>query len=170
MQELTESSSPYAESLAEHADYWSGLGTLTPAQRRWSAFELELREELAAKGEKPAEWLIAEIRTGQWERCQRRSMRNMLRSQAKLAMWRREGYTFDAEHRLLAPVASSFTERRGTSREQRPQSRPARRSGAASSRGDPSRDDPDRPLAHWRPEQGPTAVAQAFTRALAGAQ
>jgi hypothetical protein len=120
------------ESLAEHAAYWSSLGELTPAQKRWSASELEWRKNMAAKGDKPVEWLIGEIRSGRRERQQQRNMRNLLRDRARLAMWKREGYTFDAEHRLVSPVARSFTGRRGVSREQRPQTHRDGRSGGTS--------------------------------------
>jgi DNA-directed RNA polymerase subunit RPC12/RpoP len=131
MQPLEDVAEPAtAECVAEHADYWSALGTLTRAQKRWSAFELELRKNMAAKGEKPVEGLVGEIRSGRWEQRQQRNMRNLLRDRARLAMWKREGYTFDAEHRLVAPVA--FTGRRGVSREQRPQTHRGGRTGNAS--------------------------------------
>jgi len=136
-----------AESLAEHANYWNQRGGLTAAQKRWSAFELELRTNL--KGEKPAEWLLGEIRSGRWEKQQHQNMLNAVRNRVKLVQWKREGYTFDAEHRLVAPArASLVTQQRGVSREQRPQGRRGTSTASrATSPGRESDDDPEPPPA-----------------------
>jgi hypothetical protein len=98
------------ESLAEHATYWNAVkaaqgGRLTAAQERWKQHELEWRVNLARKEQKPADWLVADIRCGNKERRDRANMEELQRSRARLAMWRREGYSFDAEHRLVAPQA-----------------------------------------------------------------
>jgi hypothetical protein len=83
-----------ARSLAEHEAYWNALGTLSRAQLRWRDFERKLRINLAARGLPPPESgdpIIEEIRSGQWERRQRRNMEALLRDRAKLAKGRREG-------------------------------------------------------------------------------
>jgi hypothetical protein len=113
-----------ADTLAEHEAFWSVRGPLTEAQERWCAFELELRRNMAANGETPAEWLIAEIRSGRWEARQRQNRENMIHHLARLARLRREGYSFDAEHRLVAP--SRPRNWRDGSRERRPAGRRAR--------------------------------------------
>jgi hypothetical protein len=97
-----------AESLAEFAVYWDSLGELTPAREGWKAFELELRKNLVGQAQTreaamPATWLVKEIRCGRWEKRQQRNLRNLWRNQARLMQWRRKGYTFDSEHRLVAP-------------------------------------------------------------------
>jgi hypothetical protein len=116
---------------------------LTAGERR-SRFEAELRAALAARGEQPAEWLITEIRSGVWERRQRRNMRNLLLNRAKLAQWKRDGYSFDEKHRLVAPHVSDVKKRRERPRESRP--RPSRRSRSSGSSGaDPP--EPEPPLA-----------------------
>jgi hypothetical protein len=99
-----------AQSLTEHVADWDALqadqdGELSTAQKRWKEHELEWRMNLAKQGQMPAVWLIADIRSGKKEQRDRANMENFLRNQAKLAKWRREGYSFDAEHRLVAPQA-----------------------------------------------------------------
>jgi hypothetical protein len=120
---------------------------LTPAE-----FEAELRANLAAQGEEPADWLIAEIRSGRWKQRQRQNMRNLQHVQARLTRLKREGYTFDAEHRLVAPALTRIQAPlcRGPSRERRPQTRRVRRTVAASRDG-PHLPDDEPPLASsWR--------------------
>jgi hypothetical protein len=137
-----------AESLAEHSAYWGSHGKLRPEQERWKAFELEMRENYAAKGEKPTDRIISEIRSGRWEKQQQRSMAELKRQRARLAWLRHEGYTFDADHRLVAPqvaTALDTSQCRGSSRERRPQVRRVARSSA--SRGSSARDDDPEPLA-----------------------
>jgi hypothetical protein len=105
---------------------------LTPAE-----FEAELRANLAAKGEEPADWLIAEIRSGRWKQRQRQNMRNLQRNQVRLVRLKREGYTFDAEHRLVAPALTRIHAplRRAVAR---PRERRARRTARTTgARGDP---------------------------------
>jgi hypothetical protein len=133
-----------AESLAEHAAYWNSLGALTPAQKRWKAHELAWRKNLAAAAQTraeamPATWLIASIRSGEKERRDQRSMQNLLRDRARLAQWRREGYSFDSEHRLVAPQRPTGGRPRHEGRESRPS---RRRSGT---RASPSGDEGEPP-------------------------
>jgi hypothetical protein len=75
------------------------------AERRASKSRRELEQrldaELADEGGL-ADWLRAEIRSGEWERRQRRNYQNILRARARLAQLKREGYTFDSERRLVA--------------------------------------------------------------------
>jgi hypothetical protein len=119
---------------AELEDYWGPPEPLSASQTRWRDMERELRLSLAASGEEPAEWLIAEMRSGAWERRQRRNMRNFRLSVARWNTWRRE-------QRRAAPTTTMPQTR---ARESRP--RPARRStSTASSRDDPP-GEPDPPL------------------------
>jgi hypothetical protein len=154
-----------ARSLAEHEAYWNALGTLTPAQRRWSKFERKLRIDLAAKGEKPPEWLIAEIRCGRWEQRQQESMRNLLHGKARLARLKHEGYSFDAEHRLVAPALSRICAPERRENEARPRGRRAQRSGTSSRDGPGLGEDSDEPppdLSRLRPLP---AFARAYLKA-----
>jgi hypothetical protein len=121
-------------------------------QKRWRKFERELRTNCASQGcGVPAadDPIIAEIRSGAWEKRQQRNMQNMLRDRAKLAQWKREGYSFDVEHRLVAPPLTRVPERREPVASPGEQGRRARRSSAPS-RG--SSDDPDLepPPETWR--------------------
>jgi hypothetical protein len=137
-----------AQSLADHAAYWDVLGPLTPAQRRWRDFERELRTNMAAQGRQvPAanDPIIAEIRSGAWESRQRRNMQNLLRNRARLAQWKREGYSFDAEHRLVAPALTRI--RKPVVRApERPREQKARTRSTSSSRDGPSEPSDEPPL------------------------
>jgi hypothetical protein len=138
------------DSLADHAAYWSSLGELTPAQKRWQAVEEKLRKNLAAQATMrtdamPAAWQLKEIRSGRWEQRQRQNMQNLLRNRARLWRLRRDGYSFDAEHRLVAPRALPRPSVRP--RERRPQSRVARRAVAHSPPRRDDDEDPEPPVA-----------------------
>jgi hypothetical protein len=140
-------------SLADCEEYWNAQGTLTAAQKRRREFERELRTNCAAQGcGVPAanDPIIAQIRSGEWERRQKRIGRQMRRDQAKLAQWKREGYSFDAEHRLVAPPRTELPEGREPIASPGEQGRRARRAPRWS-RG--SSDDPDLPpppVKTWR--------------------
>lgn len=145
-----------ARSLTAWAAYWNAQGTLTRAQKRWREHERKWRTNLAAQGLLPADWLVADIRCGAKERRDKRSMQSLLRDRAKLAKWKREGYSLDAEHRLVAPLRVRAPERRETAgrpRERRPASR----------RAAPSRD-PDEP--HQLDVIPPSAFRAELQRAL----
>jgi len=86
-------------------------------------------------GAEPQEWLKEAIRSGEWDRRQAENLRNMRRSVQRLAQLKREGYSFDAEHRLVAPP-NPIIPRCAASRSERPRERRARRSSSGS-RGDP---------------------------------
>jgi hypothetical protein len=146
-----------ARSLADWRMYWDWLGAPSAAQRRWRDFERDLRISLAKEGQLPAQWLIAEIRCGKWEKRQRLIKRNMLRHQAKLATWKREGYTFDAEHRLVAPEPRESGSR---PRERRTR----RRGGAVRTRPGASRDGPGLSESDDEP---PPVARRAATRRIA---
>src|SRR6478672_12033027 len=90
------------ESLVEWTAYWDARGPLTAALERRKAWEYKVRCEFAARGLKPLPWVADEIRSGKAERIRNRSLRNLVRNRAILARLRRQGYTFDAEHRLVA--------------------------------------------------------------------
>jgi hypothetical protein len=143
MADAVEPGEVLVRSLAEHAAYWDAQGTLTKAQRRWSTFERELRTNLAAKGRLPNPKIIAMVRSGEWERRQRQNMRNLLHNQARLARLKREGYSFDAEHRLVAPAVTRIhAPARRVNRERRP----AGRSRARAPSGDDPSPESDPPL------------------------
>lgn len=127
-----------ARSLVDCEAYWNALGTLTKAEERRREHECEVRTICAAQGcdvPAPDDPMIADIRSGKKERRDKRSMQALLRDQAKLAKWKREGYSFDAEHRLVTPPRIHAPERRETG-EKRPATR--RRTGARASPEEPS--------------------------------
>ena len=132
------------DSLAELSAYWDAQGHLTAEQKRRQLEEEKWRRQLAAKAESaaeamPAGRLIEQVRSGESERLRAEGRRNYLMNRAKLARWRREGYTFDAQHRLVAPRTPAASHR--GEREQRPSA--TRRSSTRSrsgSRGDPPQD------------------------------
>lgn len=130
-----------AESRKECAAYWDQLGPLTAAQKRRKAHELAWRKNLAAAGAMPTPELIADIRSGEKDRRDHQSMQNLLRSRARLAQWRRDGYSFDAEHRLVAPQRPNSNGPRPT----RPRESRSRRSETRSPAGSSSARGPDRP-------------------------
>jgi hypothetical protein len=146
-----------AASLAECDACWNALGTLTKAQRRWRERERELRINVAAQGGQVPEAgdpIIEEIRSGRWEKRQRKNMRNLRRDRAKLAMWKREGYSFDAEHRLVAsPEIHAPARRESATRPREHRSRSRTRPARGSS------DDPD------LEEPPPAAFVRGFTAA-----
>jgi hypothetical protein len=114
---------------------------LTPAE-----FEAELRSNLAAQGEEPADWLIAEIRSGRWKQRQRQNMQNLLRNQVRLVRLKREGYTFDSKHRLVAPALTRIHAPLRRESGGRPRGRRVRRSARTGARGDPHLPDGDEDL------------------------
>jgi hypothetical protein len=127
---------PLAKSVAACDAYWKPLEPLTQKQERRKAIELQCRKGFVKIGETPTARVVEEIRSGEYERQVAESRKNLLKNRAKLLRWRREGYTFDAQHRLVAPpqppaVTSSATPR---PREHRP---------AGSSQRARAPDDPD---------------------------
>lgn len=130
-----------ARSLADCEAYWNAQGTLTAAQKRWHEHEREWRTNLAAQGLLPAEWLVADIRSGAKERRDRQSMQNLLRDRARLASLKQAGYSFDEDHRLVAPALTRIhaPARRENVNAARPrEGRPATRQRART----PTSDDP----------------------------
>jgi hypothetical protein len=108
---------------------------------------------LAAQGLLPADWLVADIRSGAKESRDRQSRRNMLRNLAKLAHWKREGYSFDAERRLVAPAPARIhvAPQRDYPGNRPRERRPATRRRARAPTGDdpsPESDPPLRVISH----------------------
>lgn len=129
-----------ARSLADCEAYWDAQGALSVEQERWREDERELRTNLAGKGLLPNPSVIAKIRSGEAERSSIEARRNMLRNQARLASLKQAGYSFDAEHRLVAPALTRIhTPARRVSCERRP----AGRSRARAPSGDDPSPSPD---------------------------
>jgi hypothetical protein len=128
-------------SLAAFSAYWAAQGPQTAEGKRRKLEEEKLRRQLVASAKiatdaMPAGWLIEQIRSGESERLRAEGRRNYLMNRAKLARLRREGYAFDAQHRLVAPRTPAVSHR--GEREQRPSA--TRRSSTrarSGSRGDP---------------------------------
>jgi hypothetical protein len=112
-----------ARSLADCEAYWNAQGRLSAAQERWREHERQWRTNLGTWGLLPAERLVADIRSGEKERRDQQNMRNLQRSKARLAQWKREGYTFDEEHRLVAPALARIDGAEPREPETRPQER-----------------------------------------------
>jgi hypothetical protein len=93
------------ELLGEHNAYWDACGELTADQERWKAVEHEYLRGFIALGQKPTDQCLKDFRNGKHERDAAVSRKNFLMNRAKLARWRREGFTFDSERRLVAPPA-----------------------------------------------------------------
>ena len=87
--------------------YWGDPAKLSRVMRRRYELERKYRLECAERGYEPTpdDWVVAEMRSGEWERRTSRNMQNLLRDRAKLAKWKREGYWFDEERRLQPPPA-----------------------------------------------------------------
>src|SRR5215203_5743289 len=88
--------------------YGGDPAKLSRTLRRRYELERKVLLERAARGEKlnpEGDWVIAEIRSGEWERRTSQNMRALLRDRAKLAQWKRDGYWFDEERRLQPPPA-----------------------------------------------------------------
>jgi hypothetical protein len=100
-------------------------------------------QEGELKGQPRADWLLAKgpkRHAADMERMRR----TMLSNRARLAQLRRDGYWFDEEYRLQAPIASAPTGRILVA-SRAPRSRSARRT--SSTRGDPDpSDEPEPPL------------------------
>ena len=130
-----------ARSLADWSAYWDGWAHYMTAQVRWREAEREFRAERAAVGFLPDadNPHVAKFRSGEAERLVREGRRNMRRNQVKLARWKHEGYWFDSERRLQAPLKIHAPERRENVA--RPRERRARRV-ATSSRGSPDGSEP----------------------------
>jgi hypothetical protein len=131
-------------SLAACEAYWHAQGLLTAAQRRRRKLERNYRRGCAARSYLPddSDWVIQEMRSGEWERRTRRNMRGLLRDRAKLTLWKR-----DEEHRLVAPALARI---HVAPRRANPERRPAaRRSARAPTSDDPS-PEPDPPVEVWR--------------------
>jgi hypothetical protein len=98
------------------------LESVGPAER-------ELRAWCEARGEEPNPAIISEMRSGEWERRQKRNMREFRRSVARWNTWRRE--------QRREPVTQV------TSHAPKPRERRSRsRSSSRTSRGDPDSDLP----------------------------
>ena len=116
---------------------------LTLGQRLWCIREYgswAYWQEGELEGQLKVDWILA-IGPEREKASARRSRRNILKNSARLAQLRRDGYWFDAEHRLQAPIASAPTGRVLVA-SRAPRSRSARRT--SSSRGDPD-PEPDLP-------------------------
>jgi hypothetical protein len=125
--------------------FWGEPDELPPDRRRWYEQEHRLRISLAEKGEEPATWIILMIRTGAWEARQRQNRLNMRVNRGRLARLRREGYTFDAEHRLVAPCLAGVQPSGSRTVDQaRPREHRAKRATVAARDG-PSRSEDDDP-------------------------
>jgi hypothetical protein len=157
-------------SLEEWSAYWDEQGPLTAEGERRKRLEEEWRRNLVAAGSTPAEmmpasWLIRDIRSGKYERDYNRWERNLWRNQVRRAMWRRQGYTFDAEHRLVAPPGRQpRVPTRPVTVAARPRERARGRSRVT--RAGPS-DDSEPPPAAAGPSH-PVAVATALHRDILG--
>ena len=145
------------DSLAAVSAYWDAR-PLTAEGKRRKLEEEKVRRHLVANANiaadgMPAGWLIEQIRSGESERLRAEGRRNYLMNRAKMARLRREGYTFDTEHRLVAPRTPTVSHR--GERERRPAAG-ARRSSTrthSGSRGDPPQDS-DPPSGLSRPPAG----------------
>jgi hypothetical protein len=127
------------QSLAECETYWNAQGALSAAQKRSREKEREFRTACAAQGIPPNPSIIAKIRSGEFERQAKQAKQRNQEHLDYLARLRREGYSFDAEHRLVAPALTRIhaPERRenvARPRERRPTARQRARA--------PSGDDP----------------------------
>jgi len=150
-----------ALSLAEWHAHWDVLGPLTRQLERRKALEYEVRCNFAAKGQVPRSWVADEIRSGEFERRRARSLRNLAHRAALRDMWRRQGYTFDSEHRLIAPRNPPIVRRRpGVAIAARPREQGRGRSRVT--RAGP-KDDPDPPSAAAGLSH-PAAVAASLRR------
>lgn len=136
-----ESAVSRAVAVALHA-YWGEPAELPRDLRRRYEVERKYRLGCLNRGCVPddGDWEIREIRSGQWERRTKRNDRNIRRDQAKLAQWKRDGYSFDAEHRLVAPPSPSS---RATARPREHRAR--RRTTTRATRAGASRDGPGEP-------------------------
>jgi len=148
----------FADSLAAVSAYWDAQGPLTAEGKRRKLEEEKVRRHLVANAKiaadgMPAGWLIEQIRSGESERLRAEGRRNYLMNRAKMARLRREGYTFDVEHRLIAPRTPTVSHH--GERERRP-AVSGRRSSTrthSGSRGDPPQDS-DPPGGPSRPPAG----------------
>lgn len=127
--------------------YGGDPAKLSRTLRRRYELERKVLLERAARGEKlnpEGDWVIAEIRSGEWERRTSQNMRALLRDRAKLAQWKRDGYWFDEERRLQPPpaIVPVAAHRESLSRPRERRSAGRRRTA---SRAGPSSSDPDEP-------------------------
>jgi hypothetical protein len=106
--------------------------------------EARIDEFRRSLGEEPAEWLKEDIRSGERDRRVAQNLANLRHSVQRLEQLKREGYSFDAEHRLVAPP-KPIIPRCAESRSGRPRERRARRSASSGSRDDPD-PEPEPPL------------------------
>jgi hypothetical protein len=134
-------------------------------RRRYEA-ERELRLSLNAKGELPATWIVEAIRSGEWERRQKRNMQALLHDRAKLSRWKRAGYTFDEQHRLVAPALTRIHVPERRESVSRPRERRAGRAGRAGA-SRPSSGSSEPPLA---PRRRLTAVERRVLKLLIDAR
>jgi len=97
-----------------------------------------------ANGEQPNPKIIAKMRSGDWQARQRQNLQKLRQTQTRLALLRRDGYTFDREHRLVAPALTRIHAPAPLDNVSRPRERRPRRS-STSSRGSPD-SEPEPPL------------------------
>jgi hypothetical protein len=108
---------------------------LTPAE-----LEAGLRANLAARGEgPPADWLVAEIRSGEWQQRQKRNQRNIQRSMMGTAIARRS----------MRPAPSIVRRISATPRPSATTPRVHARRARSPGRLDDDEPEPPEPLAAW---------------------
>jgi hypothetical protein len=100
-----------AETLAQLDAYWVGVPFFA-AQRRRYELELKVRVEFAARGDKPAPWVIEEIRSGEWERRTKRNMQNLLRHRARLASLKQAGWRASSRPATASTLSIVLSPRR----------------------------------------------------------
>jgi hypothetical protein len=115
---------------------------LTPKQRE-SLIRRHGTWAYLQDGTLKADWLLL-MGPEAWEERQRANRQSMLKRRAWLQQLRRDGYWFDEEHRLQAPVAAAPTGRVQVAA-RAPRRRTVRRSQPSSARGDPN-PEPEPPL------------------------
>jgi hypothetical protein len=108
------------------------------------------------------DWLLA-MGPKAWEAQQRKNLQAMLRSQARLAQLRRDGYWFDDQHRLQAPLQDPG--RRIQAAVRAPRRRTVRRTVARTACGDPD-SEPEQPLLAALPSSARIALEVAWLEVL----
>jgi hypothetical protein len=120
------------ERAPEHPDHTAWRERLIGQRGAWA---------YTPDGTLKPDWLLA-MGPRAWEAQQRKNMEQMLRSRARLAQLRRDGYWFDDQHRLRAPL--QVPGRRVQVAARAPRRRTVRRTVARTACGDPD-SEPDPP-------------------------